>query len=649
MNRLARAAAHESAPGRCHGYLGVAALLLAACVVETPRAIGPIPDTLPDTMLPAPGVPQGPPRPGSVPAFYDGVVTTSEPLAAQAGARVLAEGGNAVDAAAAVLFMLNVVEPQSSGIGGGGFMLIHMAGANETVVLDYRERAPAAASPDMYLGQSDYSLRASSGYTVGVPGAVRGVATALERWGTLTLAEVLQPAIEAAGQGIPVSARLAGDSASSGLDHELSPADDPLEKSAYDGARAVFRANGNFLKAGDRLLQPDLLKTFEQLAESGPDAFYDCDHESGIARAIVDTQHITRRSNPDGEGRMTCADLRSYTVEIVAPISRRYRGYDIVTIPPPSSGGIGLLQMLRMLERFPLGDQFAGFGSGQFFTLNATLEAMRLTYADRALWAGDQSCPGCRRVPVQGLIADAYLAARSRLIKTGKRMNKVKAGDPRPFDPKFSALNLPAAVQRAAEGTGNTTHFTIIDAAGDIVSCTTSIGDMWGTGLMVPGHGFLLNDELTDFNPEPRLADDPDRYDPGANDVAPLKRPRSSMAPVLVFLGGEPVAAYGSPGGASIINTVLNVTLALVDHRKTLQQSVIAPRISLTSAHNAERAEVEPGFNADVRQQLRDLDYKLSDVPALGAVQAIVTIPQSGEQYGAADPRSGGGVAAADP
>ncbi len=642
MNHLLR-----PAPIR-HRCFGLTVALLAACTTDAPRPTGPIPDTLPDTLLPAPGVPQGQPQPGAVPAFYDGVVTTSEPLAAEAGARVLSEGGNAVDAAAAVLFMLNVVEPQSSGIGGGGFMLIHMAGANETVVLDYRERAPAAVSPYMYAGQPEYSLRASSGYTVGVPGAVRGVATALESWGTLTLAEALQPAIEAAGQGIPVSARLARDSAAPGLDHEMSPANNPV-KAAYDVARAVFRPSGSPLKTGEKLIQPDLLKTFEQLAESGPDAFYDCDHESGIARAIVDTQHITRRSNPGGEGLMTCADLQSYTVEILAPISRRYRGYDIVTIPPPSSGGIGLLQMLGMLERFPLGDQFAGFGSGQFFTLNAMLEAMRLSYADRALWVGDQSCPGCLGVPVEGLTADDYLAARSRQIKVGKRMSEVKAGDPRPFDPKFSPVGRPAAVQRADEASGDTTHFTIIDADGNIVSCTTSIADMWGTGLMVPGYGFLLNDELTDFNPEPRRADDPDRYDPGANDVAPFKRPRSSMAPTLIFLDGAPVAAYGSPGGARIINTVLNVTLSLVDHRRTLQQSVLAPRLSLTSANNGDAAEIEPGFDPGVREQLTELDYKFSSVPAIGAVQAIVTIPRSGEQYGAADPRRIGGVAAADP
>lgn len=620
--------------------------MLLACSTGEPRALGSGEDMLPDATLPAPGLPDDHPQPGEAPAFTHGVVTTSEPLAAEAGARILSEGGNAIDAAAAVLFMLNVVEPQSSGIGGGGFMLIHLAAEDETLVLNYRERAPAAATPRMFAAESSQSLRGSSGYTVGVPGAVRGVARALDTWGTISLAEALQPAIEAAEQGIPVSTRLASDIGTAGLDAERDPADNPV-KPAYDIARAVFRPDGRALAAGEPLLQPDLARTFKTLAAHGPDAFYDCDHPSGIARAIVDTQRVTRRDNPGGEGRMSCADLETYEVEVLAPIHRSYRGYDIVTVPPPSSGGIGLLQMLAMLERFPLGDTVAGFGSGRLYTLNVMLEVMRHAFADRALWVGDQTCPECQPVPVHGLLADAYLAARSAPIEVGQRLAKIVAGDPRQYDPKFEAMGEPAPVQGADEAVGDTTHFTIVDGDGNIVSCTTSLAGVWGTGLMVPGHGFLLNDDLTNFNPVPRFAEGA-RVDPGANDVAPFKRPRSSMAPTIVFLDGEPVAAYGSPGGGTIINTVLNITLALIDHRKSLRQAVLAPRISLTGASNSEAVHIEPGFDAQVSQQLLDLGYKLRTDAAIGAVQAILLTPRSGAQYGAADPRRIGGVAPAD-
>ncbi len=579
---------------------------------------------LPDTTLPAHGGPWNPRLEGlfgTAEAFRHGVVTTSEPLAAQAGAKVLANGGNAIDAAIAATFMLNVVEPQDSGIGGGGIMMVYLADSKQTVVLNCRELAPKAATADMFANQPSFALRSSSGLAVGVPGTVACAAAALESWGTLSLAQALQPAIEAAEQGIVVSWRLGDEILSARLDNESDP--NSLAKPHYDVARAVFRPGGVPVAAGELLVQRDLAETFELIAQGGPEAFYQCGHPAGIADAIIATQLVTRTENPDGVGRMTCEDLESYEVEFLAPISRSYRDYQIVTVGPPSSGGIAILQQLAMFEQFPMGDANAGFGFGQFATLNVMLEAMRLAYADRAKWAGDETCQACFDVPVERLLADGYLSQRAEMIRVGTRRAGISAGEP----------------------DGSTTHVTVIDEAGNIAAFTSSIEAAWGTGLMVPGYGFLLNNQLTDFNAVPTFNPDPQAFDPGANDPAPRKRPRTNMAPTMIFLDGEPVAALGSPGGAQIINAVLSVTLNLIDHRLTLQASVDAPRISLTSGADDASANLEDGFGLPVRLALQALGYSFTPVSAIGAVQAIVRIPNSGKQYGAADFRRIGGVA----
>ncbi|KIG16993.1 Gamma-glutamyltranspeptidase [Enhygromyxa salina] len=587
-------------------------------------------------------------KPGTGKAFRDGVVTTTEPLAAEVGALVLAGGGNAIDAAAAVMFMLNVVEPQSSGLGGGGFMMVHLAETNETRVINCRETAPQSAFPNMFQSQPDFALRSSSGYAVGVPGALLCASTGLDAWGTISLSEALQPANAAATNGVVVSPRLAADILLPRLDNELGPPDNPV-KPAYDVARAVFRPNGVPLEAGDLLVQPDLAHTFDLIAEAGPDAFYQCGHEAGIAQAIVATQQITRVANPAGVGGMDCEDIGSYEVDDLAPISRSYRGYEVVTMPPPSSGGVALLQILAMLERFPIGDALADFGFGQLSTANVMLEAMRLAFADRAVWVGDRDCAGCPNLPITGLLSNAYLTGRADLIEVGQRQLGVTAGDPRPFDLNFADPSvMSTTLPLLLDEDGDTTHFVIIDKWGNIVTFTTSIEATWGTGLMVPNYGFLLNNQLTDFNAVPTANNDPGAFNPGANDAAAGKRPRSSMAPTMLFLDGDPIAAYGSPGGATIINTVLAVTLNLVDHRQSLKQSVIAPRFSLTSPANDAAIQLEPNLPPNVLVGLQALGYQFTATAAIGAIQAIITIPTSHKQYGAADARRIGGVSAAD-
>jgi gamma-glutamyltranspeptidase/glutathione hydrolase len=572
--------------------------------------------------------------PLGVPGVRGGVVTTSEPAAAQVGAEILRQGGNAFDAAAAVQFALNVVEPQSSGIGGGGFMMVHLDKQKQTLVVDCRETAPAAATPDMFASQPSFGVRSTSGYAVGVPGTLRCVDTALDNWGTYDLSEVLQPAIRMAEEGIRVSSRLEESIPSSRLDSEPG-------NLAYDEAREVFRPGGVPLAEGDLLIQPDLAETFRVLAENGSDAFY----TGEIAEAIVETQLATRSGNPDGVGRMTLEDLANYEVAIREPVEDTYLGYRIVGMPPPSSGGLTSIQILKMLERFPIGDESQGFGFGATRTLNVMIEAGRLAFADRAVWIGDDDFID---VPSAGLLHDDYIASRSALINPDGRQANVEPGDPRPFDDSFgNSFGNVMSMELADEEGQNTTHFTVIDRDGNIVTWTSTIESAWGTGLMVPGYGFMLNNELTDFNSVPTFNPDPDNFNPGANDVAPGKRPRSSMAPTIIFDGKKPLAAFGSPGGSTIIWSVTNIAMNLIDHEQVIQEAIDAPRIAQTSANGSTSREL--GFSDGVIQDLINLGHSINPPSEIGSVQAVVIDQRGHIQFGSADKRRIGGVVSVRP
>lgn len=573
---------------------------------------------------------------GSVPAAPpDGVVAVSHPAAAAAGARMLAQGGNAVDAAAAVQFALNVVEPQSSGIGGGGFMLIHLAKTGETLLVDSRERAPAAARADMFAPDGvpmAFSEASTSGLAVGVPGTVRGVDTARRRWGTLSLATTLAPAIELAEHGFRVNRFLAHDIANDGGRTRRQPE-----------TAAIFRPGGVPLAEGDWLVQPDLARTLKLLASGGAEVFY----RGALARAIVDAQRRTRpQLGAAGRGRMSVSDLEHYQVTIRQPLIGRYRGWTLAGMPPPSSGGLTTFEILGLLERFPLGDAAQGYGFGRPNTLHVMIEAMRLAFADRAIWIGDDDAAP---VPRPGLLDRQYLAARSALIRANRRMDTPPAGDPQPRD--RAVPPLPKAPVSRAESP-HTTHFTIVDRWGNVVSYTSTIEFTWGSGITVPGYGFLLNNELTDFNFVPTA--DAAAGNPGANDVAPFKRPRSSMAPTLLFKDGKPVAAFGSPGGSTIINSVLNVTLNLVDHRMSLQQAIDAPRLSVTQAAGRIDCEggapfMQPRFDVATQDALRKLGHLGLGAAGtdgcretIGSVQAVSLADSA--HHGAADPRREGTV-----
>lgn len=581
---------------------------------------------------PTPGVPPG------ARGTHGGVVAVSHPLAADAGARMLEEGGNAVDAAVAIQFALNVVEPQSSGIGGGGFMMIRLARTGETFVVDSREQAPAAATPDMFgtLGFTDAS---TSGISVGVPGTLAGLSMALRRWGTMPLSEVLEPAIELAQHGFRINPVLAAeivDSSARGV----------VMTTLQPETAAVFQPGGVPLRAGDVLVQPDLARTFRLIAAQGPGVFY----EGEIARAIVAAQQRTRAGDA-GVGRMTLADLATYRPRIRLPIVGEYRGVTIASMSPPSSGGLTIIQMLKMLERFPMGDAGQGFGLGAKNTLHVMIEAMRLAFADRAFWMGDDDFV---HVPKVGLLAPAYVQSRSALIQLDSVMPNPSPGNPLPFDAAAAPRRVEASMTPEQVEGVHTTHFAVVDRHGNVVTYTTTIESAFGTGIMVPGFGFLLNNELTDFNMRPTL--NPATGNPGANDVAPGKRPRSSMSPTLLFREGRPFAAYGSPGGATIINSVLQITLDLLDHGMTIQQAIDAPRISVGSAAGRVTCEVgpltplgftpSPAFSDAVLDELRAMGHVVPPCThsPIGSVQAVVIDLQTGRQFGGADPRREGTV-----
>jgi gamma-glutamyltranspeptidase / glutathione hydrolase len=577
-------------------------------------------------------------------AYRGGVVSVSHPLAAQAGADVLARGGNAVDAAAAIQFMLNVVEPQFSGIGGGGFMMVHMARHNRNFAIDAREKAPAAATPSQFLltgvpAAQLFTVASTSGLAVGVPGTLAALNTALERFGTLKLSEAIEPAIAVAEQGFPINRFLAANILADGGRTTFQPE-----------TAAKFRPGGVALKEGDLLVQPELAKTFRLIARHGPDVFY----KGEIAQAIVAAQLRSRSALPaEGVGRMTLQDLADYRVVIREPVQVNYRGWTVSAMSPPSSGGLTVGQMLLMLKQFPIGDAAQGYGFGSPSTLHVMAEAMRLAFADRAVWMGDEDFV---HVPKIGLLNPDYVATRAVMINPSARMATPAAGNPLPYDTAASGnKNTRFSADDSEENRpSHTTHFSVVDRWGNVVSYTTTIEATWGTGIMVPGYGFLLNNELTDFNFTPTL--NAATGNPGANDVAPGKRPRSSMAPAIVFKGREPVLAYGSPGGATIINSVLNVTLNLIDHGMSIQQAINAPRLSVTSAAGTITCEgveafMQPKFSVGTQDALRSLGHlglgaagSNGCVTPIGSVQGLVIDLKSGRQYGGADRRREGTV-----
>jgi gamma-glutamyltranspeptidase/glutathione hydrolase len=551
---------------------------------------------------------------------YDGggVVVTEAVQATEVGAQILRDGGNAIDAAAAVQFALSVTRPHTTGIGGGSTILVHLANG-ENYAIDAREKAPASAEPTMFVGKTPLNVRNQSGCAVGVPGTLAAVDLMLDRWGTMTLAETLEQPTRLAENGFPVGADLASATTE--------------DRAAFQPeTRAVFRLpNGNPLPVGYRLVQPDLAKTFRLLAEQGPSALY----EGEIAPALIAAQTRTRAAGCDG--RMTVADLAAYTVKVTKPVFVGYRGYDVVSVPSSSAGGLVLLQALELMQRFPLGDASLGYGFGAGKTLNVMIEAVRLALADRDVWMGDDDPTFGSPVPSTCLLSNEYAALRSGLISDGARMPTATAGDP-------CAQGVGAPVDFEQPNGAHTTHFSIVDKWGNMVSFTTTLTDGFGTGITVPGYGFELNDSLFNFNLAPRK--NPSTGDPGVNDAAPNRRARGNTAPVLIFKGGEPVVATGAWGGGWIPSTVLQVVANVIDHGMSIDEAVNAPRFWL----NGPAAGIgwNPEFPAAGIAYLRGLGQPLGAQPGgatFAATQSLGVDPVTFALLGASDRRSRDGSA----
>ncbi|WP_252606694.1 gamma-glutamyltransferase [Bacillus paralicheniformis] len=527
----------------------------------------------------------------------DGMVATAHPLASKIGAEVLKKGGNAIDAAIAIQYALNVTEPMMSGIGGGGFMMVYDGETKETSIVNSRERAPEGAEPDMFLDEDGkvipFSERSRHGNAVGVPGTLKGLEAAHKKWGTKKMEDLISPSINLAEEGFPIDSVLAD----AIKDHQ-----DKLSKTA---AKDIFLPDGEPLKEGDILVQKDLAKTFKLIRKDGSKAFYDGE----IGRAIADVVQ-------DFGGSMTPDDLSRYEVTTDKPIWGEYHGYDIASMPPPSSGGVFMLQMLKLIDDFHLSQ----YDPKSFEKYHLLAETMHLAYADRAAYAGD---PEFVDVPLSGLLDPDYIKERQQLISLDSMNRDVKAGDPWKYE--AGEPNYEIVPQPEDKTIGETTHFTVTDQWGNVVSYTTTIEQLFGTGILVPGYGLFLNNELTDFDAVPG----------GANEVQPNKRPLSSMTPTIVFKDEKPVLTVGSPGGTTIIASVFQTILNYFEYGMSLQDAIEEPRIytnSLTSYR------YESGMPKDVRLKLNDFGHRFGANPVdIGNVQSIFIDRENKTFTGVAD------------
>ncbi|GEP09578.1 gamma-glutamyltransferase [Methylobacterium gnaphalii] len=530
-----------------------------------------------------------------------GMVSSQEEHATRIGVDILKRGGNAVDAAVAVGFALAVTLPRAGNLGGGGFMLVHLADRNETVAIDYRETAPAAATEDMFLnaeGEPDKAASTRTGKAVGVPGTVRGLAEAHRLYGSekFTLAELIAPAEKLAREGIPVE---------SGLADSLPRASGLLGQ--WPSSRAIFFDGDRVLPRGATLVQKDLAGTLHAIAEQGPDAFYTGEIAERIAAAVR-----------GAGGIMTAADLATYKPETRKPVRGTYRGYDIVSMPPPSSGGVHLIEILNILEGYDL----AAMGAGSAQAIHLLAEAMKPAYADRASWLGD---PARTRVPVEGLISRPYAETLRKQIEPNRARPaaEVKAGNPLPFEHD------------------QTTHFSVVDAQGNAVANTYTLNFSYGIGLVAEGTGVLLNNEMDDFSAKTGALNAYGLVGGQANAVAPGARPLSSMTPTMVFRGGRLFLVTGSPGGSRIITTVLQVIVNVLDFKMNLAEAVAAPRI-----HHQWQPDVlmvEEGISPDTVSLLRQQGYTVKVGAPSGSANSVIS--DGGLLAGASDQRQRGTLA----
>lgn len=539
-------------------------------------------------------------QPGDVFA-KQGMVSSAHWLASEAGVEILHKGGNAVDAAVAAALALNVVEFNASGIGGGGFMTIRFAKTGEVVCLDYRETAPASATKDMYSSEQSKKERWSidGGKSVGVPGWIEGMWYALEKYGKLSFAEVAAPAIRLAEQGFELHVMQNG---------IITDNFDRLIK--YNDADAVpYLKDGLPMQAGEILRQPNLGKLFRLIAEKGPRGFYEGDVAAAVINAV----------NRNG-GNMTTDDMKNYRMAVRTPVTGTYRGYRIYSMPPSSSGGAHLIQLLNIMERFPVSQyRFNSPRSMHFFA-----EACKLIFADRSAYMADTAFT---QVPLEGLTSKEYAKSLAAKIDEKKPAEEVQAGDPW----QFQAEQKRADVRGLGSERISTSSLSTVDADGNIVATTNTINYFCGSGVLVPEYGFLLNDEMDDFSQNPDSVNAPE----------PGKRPLSSMSPTIVLdPKGRPYMSVGAAGATRIFTSLAQVIMNCVDHGMTMGEAIQAPRIhNQLAGSKAGKLMTEPHMNASL-VNLMELDgYDLQRDVHIGTVQGILFDTNRGIINGGADHR----------
>jgi gamma-glutamyltranspeptidase/glutathione hydrolase len=531
----------------------------------------------------------------------DGMVVTSHFLATASALEVLKQGGNAIDAAVTAAFVLAVVQPRSGNLGGGGFMLISSERKHEVVAIDYREKAPARATVDMFLdreGQLDREASRSSHLAAGVPGTVAGLALALETYGTRSLQQALEPAVKLAEEGFVVTRRF-----SDGLKDQA----ERLKK--WEATRRIFyKGDGGYYQPGERFVQRDLAATLRRLADRGAREFY----QGQTAELLV--AEMARHG-----GLIALEDLKNYAPVLRTPLHGTYRGFEIYSMPPPSSGGVHLIQLLNILEGYPI--SAAGHNSAR--TIHLLAGAMQRAYADRSRYLGDADFVP---VPLQALTSKAYAAALRQQIDSERATpsGTIGPGQLQPYE------------------SDETTHFSIVDRFGNAVSNTYTLNFSYGSGIVVPGAGFLLNNEMDDFSAKPGVPNAYGLVGGAANKIEPNKRMLSSMTPTIVKREGKNLLVTGSPGGSRIISTTLQVIMNVIDHGLNLQSAVAASRV-----HHQwlpDQLRIEEGLSPDTVRLLQEMGHRVTQQAAMGAAHSILI--KNGRMYGAADPRRATALAA---
>jgi gamma-glutamyltranspeptidase/glutathione hydrolase len=535
------------------------------------------------------------------------IVASVHELASRAGVEMMQAGGNAVDAAVASGFALAVVHPQAGNLGGGGFLLLRKANG-EVRFIDFREKAPAAATQNMYLdAQGNVIENASTvGYkSIGVPGSVAGLVYAEKKYGKLPLEKVMAPAIKLARNGFP----LAWEDAEDLKDSDLAK---------FSASRRIFQRDGKYYQPGEILKQPQLARTLERIAKN-PDDFYHGAMARELAAAVA-----------KGGGLITAADLANYEVKEREPIRGTYRGYEIISAPPPSSGGIALVEGLNILEGFDL----AKLGNRSAQSIHLIVEAFRRAFYDRAEFLGD---PDFAKIPVPQLLDKRYAEAWRESIDP----NHASASADLKRPSVFNELERVAGFQPLTVSEPiNTTHLSVVDSEGNAVAVTTTLNDSFGSRVTADGLGFLLNDEMDDFTVKQGVPNIHGLIQGPANAIGPAKRPLSAMSPTIVLKDGKLFLVLGSPGGPTIITTVANVLIGVVDFGLDIQESVNAPRV-----HNQwlpDVIEVEDRLSPDTMNLLRSKGHKLKVEPPWGDAECIMVDPKTGERLGASDGRNNG-------